>query len=100
MKQGYSDSTERESAEGGSGLGGPDGQPSAEGVSHQQHDLAQTPGKFTDDAGQATSGEGAVTARPAPDGDDDEDVPAAIAGPSDPPGHEKGSNASDRGAAR
>ncbi len=62
------------------------------GDRHRQHDLATTPGKFTDDAGQGTSGEGAVTARLKTDEGDD-GVPSAIARPSDPPGHEKASRA-------
>lgn len=95
MTQQYRDSTERDLTEGGSGLGGPQGQPSAEGVSHDQHDRAQPPGKFTDEAGQGTSGEGAVTSRPEPD-EDGQDVPAAIAKPSDPASHEKGPSRSDR----
>ncbi|WP_144120171.1 hypothetical protein [Catellatospora sichuanensis] len=82
MTQEYRDTTQRDVAEGGSGTGGPAGQPSADGVEHVQHDLAQTPGKFTDDASQATSGEGAVTSAAAsPDADEDPEVPAAIARP-------------------
>lgn len=90
MKPGYRDTTDRERTEGGSGLGGPEGQPSAEGVAHSQHDLAQTPGKFTDDAPQA--GEGAEPA------DDGGDVPTAIKGPTDPPSQTKATSAPpDRG---
>lgn len=64
-------------------------QPATPTDTHHQHDLRNTPGKFTDDAAQGTSGEGAITARPEPD-EGDQDMPAAIAKPSDAPNHEKG----------
>ncbi|MDI1460697.1 hypothetical protein QEZ54_06950 [Catellatospora sp. KI3] len=72
MTEQYRDTTERDTASGGSGLGGPAGQPSAEGVSREQHDLSQTPGKFTDDSpvdaatGDPTTATAADDARPSP----------------------------------
>ncbi|WP_155368454.1 hypothetical protein [Catellatospora vulcania] len=81
MTQEYSDTTRRDAGQGGSGSGGPAGQPSAEGVEHVQHDLAQPPGKFAEDASQATSGEGAVTSAAVLPDDEDAEVPAAIARP-------------------
>ncbi|GAA2367873.1 hypothetical protein Cme02nite_28220 [Catellatospora methionotrophica] len=69
----------------------PDKQVAGEEAAHLQHDLAQPPGRFAEPADQATSGEGAVTARTTPG--DTGDIPTAIAAPVDPPDHEKGRHA-------
>ncbi|MEU8075123.1 hypothetical protein AB0B31_06710 [Catellatospora citrea] len=88
MTEHYRDRTDRDVTDGVSGSAERKEQQTEDGARHQQ-DLGTTPGKFTDDDGQGTSGEGAMTARPAP-AEGDHDVPAAIARPSDPPSHEKG----------
>jgi hypothetical protein len=89
MAQQYRDRAERQVTDARSDSTAGEERSPTESETYREHDLATTPGKFTDGAGQGTSGEGAITAHPRTDEGDD-DVPSAVARPSDPPSHEKG----------